>query len=70
MREGKVPEEWNNSYIVSLLKGKGSALDSGNYCGLKLTDQVLKVVKRVTEKTIRECNSLMICSLVSCLGVG
>ena len=40
---------------MSLLKGKGSALDSGNYCGLKLTDQVLKVVKRVTEKTIREC---------------
>ena len=34
-------EEWNNSYIVSLFKGKSSALDRGNYHGLKLTDQVL-----------------------------
>ena len=54
-KEKKVPNEWNNSYIVSLFKGKGSALDRGNYCSLKLTDQVLKVVERVIEKIIREC---------------
>ena len=55
VKEGKVPEEWNNSYIVSLFKGKGSALDRGNLCGLKLIDQVLKAVERVIEKIIREC---------------
>ena len=52
--EGKVPEEWYKSYIVSLFKDKGSALDRGNYRGLKLTHQVLKLVKRVIEKIIRE----------------
>ena len=51
----KVPEEWYNSYIVSLFKGKGSALDRGNCRGLKLPYQGLKVVERVIEKIIREC---------------
>ena len=55
VKGGKVPEEWNNSYIESLFKGKGSALDRGNYRGLKFADQVLKVVERVIEKIIREC---------------
>ena len=54
-KEGKIPEEWSNSYIVSFFNGKGSALDKGNYRGLKLADQVLKVVERVIEKIIREC---------------
>ena len=40
---------------MSLFKGKVSALDSGNYRCLKLTDQVLNVVKRVIEKIMREC---------------
>ena len=55
VKEGKVPEEWNNSYIVSLFKGKGSPLDRGNYRYWKLTEQVLKVVERVNEEIIREC---------------
>ena len=55
VKEGKVPEEWNNSYIVSLVKGKGIASDRGNYHGLKRKDQVLEVVERVIEKIIREC---------------
>ena len=55
IKEGKVPEEWNNSYITTLFKGKGSALDSSNYCGFKLTDQMLEVMERVIEKIIREC---------------
>ena len=40
---------------MSLFKGKGGALDKENYLGLKLTDQVQKVVERVIEKIIREC---------------
>ena len=55
VKEGKVPEESNNIYIMSLFKGKGSALDSGNYRRLKLTDQVLNVVERVIEKIMSEC---------------
>ena len=40
VKVGKVPEEWNNSYIMSLFKVKGGALDKEKYLGLKLTDQV------------------------------
>ena len=52
IREGKVPADWSNSIIVSLFKGKGDALDRNNYCGLKLTDHVLKVIERVVENII------------------
>ena len=52
-----------------MFKGKGSALDSWNYCGLKLTDQVLKVVERVIEQIIREYVVLILCSLVLCLNM-
>ena len=41
--------------MVSLFKRKCSTLDRGNDRGLKLTDLVLNVVERVTEKIIREC---------------
>ena len=40
-KEGKVAKEWNNSYIMSLFKGKNSILDRGNYHGLKLTDDIV-----------------------------
>ena len=56
VKEGKVPEEWSNSYIVSLLvHWKGSALDRGNHRSLKRTDQVLKVVESLIEKITRKC---------------
>ncbi|RUS90803.1 hypothetical protein EGW08_001422 [Elysia chlorotica] len=37
---GEIPKDWEESYILNLYKGKGDALDRGNYRGLKLTDQV------------------------------
>ena len=36
---GVIPKDWEESIILSLYKGKGEALDRGNYRGLKLTDQ-------------------------------
>ena len=54
IREERIPSEWNDSYILSLFKGKGSASALGNYRGLKLTDHVLKVLERTVEKHIRE----------------
>ena len=54
IREGRIPTDWNLSYIISLYKGKGDALERGNYRGLKLQDQVLKVIERVLEPRIRE----------------
>ena len=54
VRDGVVPADWELSTIVNSYKGKGDALERGNYRGLKLTDQVLKVMERVVEKLIRQ----------------
>ena len=53
VKEGRIPDEWNDSFIISLLKWKGDALDRGNYRGLKLKEQVLKVIERIIENIIR-----------------
>ena len=52
--EGVVPADWRDSIIVNLYKGKGNALDRGNYRGLKLTDHVMKLVQHVLERRIRK----------------
>ena len=53
IRDGSAPADWQESYIISLYKGKGSALERGNYRGLKLLEHAMKVVERVIESTIR-----------------
>ena len=53
IRDGKVPSDWEQSFIVCLYKGKGDALDRGNYRGLKLTEQVMKVLERIVDGLIR-----------------
>ena len=52
--KGVVPADWRESIIVNLHKGKGDALDQGNYRSLKLTDHVMKLVEHVLERRIRE----------------
>ena len=52
--EGCIPTDWQESFIVNLYKGKGDALNRGNYRGLKLIEQVLKVLERVVEGLIRQ----------------
>ena len=51
---GKIPKDWEESHILNLFKGKGEALDRGNYRGLKLTDQVMKLLERVLDSSIRK----------------
>ena len=41
IRDGKIPSDWEQSFIVCLYKGKGDALERGNYRSLKLTEQVM-----------------------------
>ena len=43
-KDGKIPVYWEESFTVCLYKSKGDALDRGNYRGLKLTEQVIKVL--------------------------
>ena len=52
--EGCIPTDWQESFIVNLYKGKGDALKRGNYRGLKLIEQVMKVLERVVEGLIRQ----------------
>ena len=58
IRDGKVPSDWEQSFIVCLYKGKGDALERGNYRGLKLTEQVMKVLERIVDSLIRQVVSI------------
>ena len=47
-----------SSFTVCLYKGKGDALERGNYCGLKLTEQVMKIRDRIVDSLIRQMVSI------------
>ena len=63
---GVIPSDWEESFILNLDKGKGEALDHGNYRGLKLTDQVMKLLERVLDPYIHEMvniDEIRLCAL-------
>ena len=68
--EGCIPTDWQESFIVNLYKGKGDALNRGKYKGLKLIEQVMKVLERVVEGLIRQRVEIdeMQCGFMSGLG--
>ena len=47
-----------SSFIVCLYKGKGDALERGNYRGLKLIEQVMKVLDRIVDGLLRQLVSI------------
>ena len=53
IKEGCIPSDWNLSYIASLCKGKGDALSRHSNRGLKLLDQVMKIIERALDSVIR-----------------
>ena len=57
IRDGKVPSDWELNFTVCLYKGKGDALERGNYRGLKLTEQVMKVLERIVDASGSWCQS-------------
>ena len=56
--DGKVPSDWEQCFIVCLYKGKGVLLERGDYHGLKLTEQVMKVLERIVDGLIRQLVSI------------
>ena len=52
-RDNKVPTDWEQKFLC-LYKGKGDALDRGNYRGLKLTEQAMKILERTVDGLIRQ----------------
>ena len=53
IRDGKVPSDWEQSFIICLCKGKGDALET-----LKLTEQVMKVLEKIVDGLIRQVVSI------------
>ena len=51
--EGKIPNDWKKSWMVKIYKGDGDALECGSYRGIKLLDQVMKVLERIIANKIR-----------------
>ena len=49
---GMISIDWEESFILILYKGKDKVLDCGNYRGLKLIDQVMKLLERVLDSSI------------------
>ena len=54
----EVSSDWEQSFIVCLYKGKGNALERGNYCGLKLIELVMEVLERIVDGLIRQLVSI------------
>ena len=50
--EGCIQTDWQESFVVNLYKGKGDALNRGNYRGLKLIEHVMKVLELAVEGLI------------------
>ena len=53
-QKGYIPEEWNLSYVINCYQGEGDALELCSYRGLKMLDQVLKIVAHVLENIIKD----------------
>ena len=51
---GVITSDCEESFILNLYKGKGEILARGNYSGLKLTDQVIKLLEWISESYNRE----------------
>ena len=49
MNFGRIITEWEENITASLFKGKGVAPERCNHQGLKLLDQIMKVLERVAE---------------------
>ena len=58
IRDSKVPSDWNRSFIVCLYKGKGDVLERRKYRGLKLTEQIMKVLERIVDRLFRQLVSI------------
>ena len=58
IRHGKVLSDSEQSFIVCHYKRKGDALEKGNYHGLKLIEEVMKVLERIVDGLIRQLVSI------------
>ena len=43
----EIPNDWKGSFTVPIYKGKGDAMECGNYRGVRLLDHGMKVYERI-----------------------
>ena len=53
LSNGVIPKDWEKSYILNLYMSKDDALNCGNYHGLKLAVQAMKLLEGVLDTSIR-----------------
>src|SRR2546426_13004 len=53
VREGKVPVDWCKSWMISIYKGIGDAMECKSYREIKLLEHAMKVFERVIEARVR-----------------
>ena len=49
-----MPQDWKDSLMVPLYKGKGDARECGSYRGVKLLEHGMKVLERILDKRLRQ----------------
>ena len=52
--ECRIPEDWKNSILVPVYKGKGDQSECGSYRAIKLLEHAMKVIEKVLAKKISE----------------
>ena len=54
LEQEKIPEEWRESILVPIFKGKGDVQECSNYRGIKLMSHTLKILERIIDGRLRE----------------
>jgi len=54
VKDGNIPECCSKSWLASMYKGKGDALECGLYQGIKMLGHALKIFERIIEVRVRE----------------
>ena len=50
----RMPEDWRESTLVTIYKGKGDIQDFGNYRGIKLMSHTMKIWERIMDARLRQ----------------
>ncbi|XP_064091671.1 uncharacterized protein LOC135205252 [Macrobrachium nipponense] len=54
VNDEKIPEDWRESILIPIFKGKGVVQEYSNYRGIKLMSHTLKILERVIDGRLRE----------------
>ena len=50
----RMPEDWKESTLVPIYRGKGDIQDCGNYRGIKLMSHIMKIWERKMDARLRQ----------------